>query len=309
MKIAVVGAGGVGGYFGGRLARAGHDVAIVARGSHLAAIRERGLRVRSVKGDFTAVVQASDDPAEFGPCEVVLFCVKSYDTEAAAARLGPLLGEDTAVVSLQNGIDNEEKIAAIVGPSRVVGGAAFIFSAIAEPGVVAHTGGPARIVFGELDGARTGRVERLLVACHDAGIDADIPGDIRVALWTKLAFICAVAGMTAAVRLPLGEIRDCAESSAAFRRIVAEVAALADAEGVRLGEEVVEQQVRFAAGLPPESYSSLHHDLVSGARMELEALHGTVVRRAARLGVPAPASEGIYAILRPWALRNEDANG
>src|SRR5215207_4518418 len=309
MRIAVVGAGGVGGYFGGRLALAGHDVAIVARGPHLAAIRERGLRVRSVRGDFTAVVQASDDPAEFGPCDVVLFCVKSYDTEAAAARLGPLLAENTAVVSLQNGIDNEEKIAATVGPGRVVAGAAFIFSAIAEPGVVAHTGGPARIVFGELDGSRTGRVEQLLVACREAGIDAEIPRDIRVVLWTKLALICAVAGMTAAVRLPLGDIRDCSESWAMFRRIVAEVAALADAEGVRLGEEVVEQQVRFADGLPPESYSSLHHDLVTGRRMELDVLHGAVVRRAARLGVPAPANEGIYAILRPWALRNEEASG
>jgi 2-dehydropantoate 2-reductase len=139
MKIAVLGTGGVGGYFGGRLALAGHDVAIVARGPHLAAIRERGLRVSSVGGDFTTGVPASDDPAEFGPCDVVLFCVKSYDTEAAAASLGPLLGADTAVVSLQNGIDNEEKIAATVGPGRVVGGAAFIFSTIAEPRVVAHT--------------------------------------------------------------------------------------------------------------------------------------------------------------------------
>jgi 2-dehydropantoate 2-reductase len=307
MRIAVIGAGGVGGYFGGRLALAGNDVVLVARGSHLAAVRERGLRVRSVKGDFTADVRASDDPAEFGPCEVVLFCVKSYDTEAAAARLGPLLGEDTAVVSLQNGIDNEEKIAAAVGAGHVLGGAAFIFSTIAEPGVVAHTGGPARIVFGERDGVRTERVEELLAACHNAGIDAEIPADIRVVLWTKLAFICAVAGMTSAVRLPLGEVRDCAESWGLFRRIVAEVAALADAEGVRLGEDVVEQQLRFAAGLSPESYSSLHHDLVNGRRMELEALHGAVVRRAARRGVPVPANEAIYAVLRPWALRNEHA--
>jgi 2-dehydropantoate 2-reductase len=307
MRIVVVGAGGVGGYFGGRLALAGNEVAIVARGPHLAAIRERGLRVRSVKGDFTAVVRASDDPAEFGPCEVVLFCVKSYDTEPAAARLGPLLGGDTAVVSLQNGIDNEEKIAAAVGAGHVVGGAAFIFSTIAEPGVVAHTGGPARIVFGERDGARTKRVEELLVACRDAGIDAEIPADIRVVLWTKLAFICAVAGMTTAVRLPLGEVRDCTESWDLFRRIVAEVVALAEAEGVRLGADVVDKQLRFAAGLPPESFSSLHHDLVNGQRMELEALHGAVVRRAARRGVPVPVNDAIYGILRPWALRNEQA--
>jgi len=240
MKIAVVGAGGVGGYFGGRLAMAGNEVAIVARGPHLTAIRERGLRVRSANGDFIAAVPASDDPAEFGPCEVVLFCVKSYDTEAAASRLGPLLGEDTAVISLQNGVDNEEKIAATVGEGRVVGGAAFIFSSVVEPGVIAHTGGPARVVFGELNGARTTRVERLLVASHRAGIDADIPADIRVVLWTKFAFICATAGMTAGVRLPLGEIRDCPESWAVFRHIVAEVAALARAEGVSLGEDVVE---------------------------------------------------------------------
>jgi 2-dehydropantoate 2-reductase len=305
MRIAVVGAGGVGGYFGGRLAQAGHDLHFIARGPHLAALQREGLRVRSVKGDFTADVRATDDPAEIGPCDAVLFCVKSYDTEEAAARLEPLLGEDTSVVSLQNGIDNEEKIAALVGPSRVVGGAAFIFSSIVEPGVIAHTGGPARILFGELKGSRTVRVEKLLAACREAGIDADIPPDIRVVLWTKFAFICAVAGMTTAVRLPLGDVRECRESWSMFQQIVTEVVTLARAEGVPLGDDVVAQQVGFAAGLPRDSYSSLHHDLVTGRRMELEALHGTVVRRAARGGVPAPASDAIYAILRPWALRTE----
>lgn len=305
MRIAVVGAGGVGGYFGGRLAQAGHDLHFIARGPHLAALQREGLRVRSVKGDFTADVRATDDPAEIGPCDAVLFCVKSYDTEEAAARLEPLLGEDTSVVSLQNGIDNEEKIVALVGPSRVVGGAAFIFSSIVEPGVIAHTGGPARILFGELNGSRTARVEKLLAACREAGIDADIPPDIRVVLWTKFAFICAVAGMTTAVRLPLGDVRECHESWSMFQQIVTEVVTLARAEGVPLGDDVVAQQVGFAAGLPRDSYSSLHHDLVTGRRMELEALHGTVVRRAARGGVPAPASDAIYAILRPWALRTE----
>jgi 2-dehydropantoate 2-reductase len=307
VKITVFGAGGVGGYFGGRLAAAGHEVAMVARGPHLAAIRERGLRIRSVKGDVTAAVPASDDPGDFGPCDVVLFCVKSYDTEAAASRLGPLLGENTAVVSLQNGIDNEEKIAAVVAPAHVVGGAAFIFSTIAEPGTVAHTGGPARLLFGEMNGARTSRVQELRAACRRAGIDADIPPDIRAVLWTKFAFICATAGMTAAVRLPLGDIRGCPDSWSMFRRIVAEVAALARAEGVPLGEDVVEQQVSFAAGLPPDSHSSLHHDLVTGRRMELEALHGTVVGRATKLDVPVPACEAVYAILQPWAVRNEQA--
>lgn len=304
MKIAVVGAGGVGGYFGGRLAKAGHDVAMIARGPHLAALRADRLRVHSIKGDFTATVSATDDPAEIGPCDVVLFCVKSYDTEAAAARLSPLLAADTAVISLQNGIDNEEKLAGIIGARHVAAGAAFIFSSITAPGVITHTGGPARIVFGEIGGDCSARLERLLSACHEAGIDSEIPSDIRVVLWTKYAFICATAGMTAAVRLPLGNIRDCAESWAMFARIVAEVIALGRAEGVPLPENAVDQLLAFGAGLEPGSYSSLHLDMTSGKKMELETLHGTVIRRAARFGLAVPACEGIYGILRPWALRN-----
>jgi 2-dehydropantoate 2-reductase len=305
MRIAVIGAGGVGAYFGGRLAVSGNDVTLIARGRHLDAIREQCLRVRSVHGDFTVAVPATDDPAQVGPCDAVLFCVKSYDTEAAAALLHPLLDEETAVISLQNGIDNEEKIAALIGANHVVGGAAFIFSAIAEPGVVVHTGGPAKIVFGELDGVRSQRVERLLMACREAGIDADIPADIRVVLWTKFAFICATAGLTSAVRLPLGDIRTCPESRQLFRRILVEVVALARAEGVLLSDGVIDQQLGFAERLEPGSYSSLHHDLVNRRRMELEALQGTVVRRAAEHGVLAPVSEVIYGVLRPWALQNE----
>ncbi|HEX6576727.1 MAG TPA: 2-dehydropantoate 2-reductase [Jiangellaceae bacterium] len=307
MKIAVIGAGGVGGYFGGLLARAGHDVAVVARGPHLTAIRERGLQVHDVEDDFTAAVTASDEPADLGPRQVVLFCVKSYDTEAAASRLGPLVAADTAVLSLQNGIDNEEKIAAAVGPDHVLGGAAFIFSSISEPGVITRASGPARITFGELDGSRSARVERLLAACREAGIEAEVPTDIRAVLWSKFAFICGVAGMTAAVRRPLGEIRDCAESWAMLRRIVAEVVELARAEEVPLAADVVDEQCTFAAGLPSGSYSSLHHDLVAGRRMELDALHGAVVRRAAQRRVAVPANQAIHAVLRPWMLRNEAA--
>jgi 2-dehydropantoate 2-reductase len=305
MKVAVVGAGGVGGYFGGRLAVSGQDVTMIARGPHLEAIRERGLKVQSVKGDFTAVVPATGDAAEIGRCDVVLFCVKSYDTESAAARLGPLIGVDTAVVSLQNGIDNEDKLAAAVGAGHVIGGAAFIFSTISAPGVITHTGGPARMVFGEMNGSVSARVKQLLAACQGAAIDSEVPADIRAVLWTKYAFICAVAGMTAALRLPLGEIRACSESWTMFARILTEVISLARAEGVPLPANVVEQQLAFAMGLDPGSFSSLHHDLVTGRRMELEALHGTAVRRGARLGVSMPACEAIHAILRPWALRNE----
>lgn len=307
MKLAVYGTGGVGGYFGGRLALAGVDVHLIARGAHLEALRTHGLRVKSIKGDFHVDLPASDDPADVGPCDYVLFSVKSYDTDAAAARLDPLIEGGTAVISFQNGIDNEEKIASAIGDDHVMGGAAYIFSRIVEPGVIAHTGGPARIVFGEMDGSRSERTEQFLDACLKADIDADLSDDIVGILWDKFAFICAQAGMTAAVRLPIGEIRTVEESWAAFRQVVEEVCAVAGAEGIELPRDTPERHARFAESLEPGGYSSLYDDLTVGRRMELEALHGTVVRRARRHEVPVPVSGTIYAILRPWAVRNESA--
>jgi len=306
VKVGVLGAGGVGGYFGGRLAQAGTEVHFLARGAHLHALREKGLRVRSTLGDFDLSVRATDDPTEIGGCDFVLFCVKSYDTEEAAGRLGPLIGEATAVASLQNGIDNEEKIAAAVGWDHVMGGAAFIFSTIAEPGVIDHSGGPARVVFGEMDGRRTDRAERLLALFdHAAGVDASITTDIRSVLWNKFAFICAHAGMTASVRLSIGEIREVPESWVMFRRILDEVAAVAEVEGVTIDPQAIDRHLAFARELEGSSTSSLHYDLTHGRRMELDALHGTVVRLAGMHGIPVPMSEAVYAILRPWAVRNE----
>jgi 2-dehydropantoate 2-reductase len=307
MKLAVYGTGGVGGYFGGRLALAGADVHLIARGPHLDALRTRGLKVISTKGDFRVDLPATDDPSEIGECDYVLFSVKSFDTVEAAARLGPMIGEATAVLSLQNGIDNEEKIGRAVGPGHVMGGAAYIFSTIAEPGVVAHTGGPARIVFGEWDGARTERAQRLLDVCLTGGIDAALSENIERVLWDKYAFICAQAGMTAAVRLPIGEVRTVEESWVAFKRIVDEVREVAVAEGIDLAADTADRHAGFAEGLEPWEYSSLHDDLTHGRRMELEALHGTVVRRARQHAIPAPVCEAIYAILKPWAVRNEAA--
>jgi 2-dehydropantoate 2-reductase len=305
MRIAVYGAGGVGGYFGGRLALAGSDVYFIDRGAHLQALREYGLRVQSVKGDFTVKVPATDDPAEIGPCDYVLFSVKAFDTEPAAARLEPLLGEGTAVLSLQNGVDNEEKLAQAVGPDHVMGGAAFIFAGKAEPGVVVHTGGPTSMTFGELDGRVSERAQRLLECCQQAGFAAELSESIKTVLWAKFAFICAQAGMTAAVRLPIGELRTVDTAWAGFQRLVAEVAAVAEADGVPLPLVAQERALTLAQSVEPSSFSSLHDDLVAGRRMELEALHGLVVRRAAQHGVPVPMSEAIYAILKPWALRNQ----
>jgi 2-dehydropantoate 2-reductase len=288
---------------GGRLAQAGADVHLIARGAHLRALRGHGLRVRSVKSDFAVRILATDDPTDVGPCEYVLFCVKAFDSEAAAAKLRSLLSGGSAVVSLQNGVDNEEKLASVIGTEQVLGGVAFSFACIAEPDVIMQTGGPSSIIFGEPDGRLTGRAQRLLDMCERAGFAAELSSNIKIVMWVKLAFICALAGMTAAVRLPIGEIRPVDAGWKTFQRLVGEVAAVAEADGRPLPPAVV--QLALAQGLVPGGFSSLPDDLVAGPRMELEALHGFVVRRAAAYGVPVPMSKAIYAILKPWAVRND----
>ncbi|MDP8955950.1 MAG: 2-dehydropantoate 2-reductase [Actinomycetota bacterium] len=303
IRVAVYGAGAVGGFFGGRLAQTGADVSLIARGSHLEILRKEGLRVRSVRGDFTIQPPATDDPNDVGPCDYVLFCVKSFDTEEASARLGPLLKPGTAVVSLQNGVDNEEKIAASVGWDHVMGGVTYIFASIAEPGVITDAGGPAKVIFGEFGSSTSSRAKRLLDLFQRAGVNAELSDNIRGAIWYKFTFIVALAGMTAAVRLPIGDIRTTRESWEMFRRILEEVCAVAAAEGVILPQDTVDQHMRFAEGLEAESYSSLYHDMTHGNRMELEALHGTAVRLGHRHGVAVPMCEAIYATLRPWAAR------
>ena len=304
MKVAVFGAGGIGGLLGGRLARDGHEVHLIARGDHLAALREDGLRVESADGDFHVDVHATDDPEAVGPCDYVLFTVKSFDTEAAAADLDPLVGGDTAVISLQNGVDNEPTLAQAVGAEHVMGGVAYVFSTIGAPGVVEHQGGPDRYVVGELDGEESVRAVAFVEACGAAGIDVDLVPDVRREIWEKTAFICAQSGMTAAVRLPLGAIREEPESWAMYRRIIEEACAVARAEGVDLPDDTVERWMSFAEGLEDEMYSSLHYDLTHEKRMELEGLHGAVRRRAAEHGVDVPTIDAVYAILKPWASRN-----
>jgi 2-dehydropantoate 2-reductase len=206
------------------------------------------------------------------------------------------------VVSLQNGIDSDEKIAARVGPEHVMGGAAFIFASVVEPGVVHDAGGPGSLVFGELDGSTSARGEALLAMCEKAGIPAELVTDIRVRLWDKFAFICAQAGMTACTRLPIGEVRAIPETWAMFRKIVDEVVALGAAEGVGLPSETGPKIARFAQALPAGGFSSLYHDLVGGRRLELEALHGFVVQRSRAHGLAAPMSEAVYALLKPHAV-------
>jgi 2-dehydropantoate 2-reductase len=260
--------------------------------------------VQSTKGDFEIVLPATDDPAEVGPVDFVLFTVKSQDTVAAAARLGPLLHPDTAVVSLQNGMGNVEIIAAQIGNRHTMGGAAYLLSTIAEPGLVVHSGGPATLIFGELDGRRSDRAGRLLDALRAGAVEATLSDEIWRSLWDKFAFICALSGMTAAVRLPIGDIRSVPDSWQMFRDVLREVAAVATAEGVGLSDDAVDRHEALAQGLEPGTFSSLHYDMTHGKPMELEALHGELVRRALNHGVAAPATQAIYAILRPWAVRN-----
>jgi len=301
MRIAIVGAGGVGGYFGAKLARAGESVVMLARGAHLDAIRRHGLRVRSaVDGEFTAKADAVESFADQAPVDMALFCVKSFDTREAAEALRPVLGRDTGVVSLQNGVDNEEILDDVLGAGRALGGAAFVFSTIESPGVIAHTL-LGRIVFGELDGRVSERATRLRDALAAAGVPVELSTEIRRVLWEKYLLISAQAGTTALTRAPIGVIRQIPETWRMYRRIVEELAAVARAAGVTLPADVVETIIKNASALAPTAFSSLHHDLVHGRRLELEALHGHAVRLGERLGVPTPTVFAVYAALKPHA--------
>jgi 2-dehydropantoate 2-reductase len=300
MRIVVVGAGGVGGYFGARLARAGHEVTVVARGAHLDAIRSRGLSVRSaVEGDYAVPVTAVEKVAGLPAAEAVLLCVKSFDTETAVEQIRAVVDTTTPVLSLQNGVDNEDKIDVALGPGHALGGVAYVFAAIEAPGVIAHTFA-GRIVLGELDGRATPRAERLRDGFTAAGIPAALSDDIRRALWEKYLMISAQAGMTAVTRCPIGVIRETAEPWRMYRLIVEELAALGRASGVRLPADAVETTLANAGKLAPHLYSSLHHDLVHGKRLELDALHGHAVRLGERLGVPTPMVFAVYAALTPF---------
>ena len=299
MRVLIVGAGGVGGYFGAKLARAGTAVTFLARGAHLAAIQRDGLRVRSaVEGEWVVKAHAVADVRGEPPVDAVLFCVKSFDTESAAAAIKPAVGPDTAVVSLQNGVDNEDALERVLGSGHAVGGVAYVFVTIEAPGVIAHRLG-GRVAFGELDGRPSPRLQWLHEAFVTAGVPSQVVSDIQRTLWEKYLMISAQAGMTGITRAPIGVIRRVPESWAMYRAIVEELAALARASGVALPRESVEGVMTAAQGLAPEALSSLHHDLVQGKRLELEALHGHAVRLGEKLGVPTPMVRAVYAALKP----------
>lgn len=306
MHIVVMGAGGVGGYFGAKLARSGVAVTMIARGEHLAAIRRDGLRVRSaVEGESLARPAAVEDPAGLPAADLVLFCVKSFDTGAAVERIRPVVGPETAVLSLQNGVDNEDKIDALLGPGHAMGGVAQVFAAIESPGVIAHHFA-GRIIFGELDGRRSPRAETLLAAFERAGINVELSTNIRRALWDKYILICAVAGMTAITRETIGTVRDTPECWRMFRAIVDETTALARACGVGLAPDAADAVMKLAQGIAAGNRASLAQDLLQGRRLELEALHGHAARLGERLGVATPTVFAVYAALKPHVAGRRD---
>jgi 2-dehydropantoate 2-reductase len=299
MRIAVMGSGGVGGYFGGRLAQVGEDVTFVARGAHLQAIRRDGLRVESPAGDFHVRPAATDSPDSIGPVDLILFAVKSYDTESAGRSSLPLLGKDSTLLCLQNGVDNEERLVGILGAGPVLAGVVHVLSTIRAPGVIAQTAGPRTIALGEMDGQVTPRVERIHAVLTHAGIAARVSRRILVDLWEKFLFIAAQGGVTALTGLPVGEILACPETAELYRGVMEEVAAVGRARSVPIPGDAVERAVAFARGLEPGMRSSLAHDLAQGRRLEVEALAGAVVRYGREAGVPTPLSFAIYAALKP----------
>ena len=296
-----MGSGGVGGYFGAKLQRAGERVTLVARGPHLDAIKRAGLAIRSASEGDTVVKPGVVERLEgVDRADAVLFCVKSFDTDDAAPRLWSVLGPDTPVLSLQNGVDNEDKIDAKLGAGRAMGGVAQVFATIESPGVIRHHAA-GRIIFGELDGRISDRAERLRDAFARAEVPVELSRTIRRALWEKYLLICAVAGTTAVTRETIGAVRGTPATWQLFRRILEEVAALARASGVDLADDAVDQIMKFAETIPPANRASLAQDVLQGRRLELEALHGHAARLGERLGVPTPAIFAVYAALAPHA--------
>jgi 2-dehydropantoate 2-reductase len=299
MRIAIMGSGGVGGYFGGRLAAAGQDVAFIARGEHLAALRQRGLAIHSALGDATVFpVRASADPAAIAPVDLVFFTVKLYDTEAAAEAVRPLIGPDTGVVTFQNGISGPEALARTLGAEHVLGGVARISAVIAEPGVIRHTGTMAELIVGELDGRSSARLAALAGALEAAGVRHKVSDDIHRDIWDKMVILSTVAGLTSLLRLPIGPIRDDPETSRLLRDGLAEALAVARAAGANLREDLVDRQLEEIDRLPFEMKSSMLQDLEGGRRLEVAWLSGTIARLGREHGVATPTHALIATALK-----------
>ena len=300
MKIAAIGAGGVGGYFGARLHQAGHDVAFLARGRHLAAIRKDGLAVQSPLGSAKLAVKVCERPDEIGPVDVVLFAVKLWDTPAAAESIRPLLAGGGVVIPFQNGVESVDALRKVFGERPVMGGAAYIASRISAPGVIEHIGQMARLQFGPLLAEQRPAAERFLECCRKAGINAEIPADVVRAIWEKFVFLVAVSGTTAVSRAPLGVVRADPDLRWLFEQAMRETWNVGRARDVQLADDFIATRMKALDTLPYEMKASLAHDLEAGGRLEAPWLCGAVARMSAESGIDAPVNRTIYAALRPY---------
>jgi len=300
MKIAIMGTGGTGGYYGGLLSRAGHAVTFIARGAHLASIRTNGLQVKSVHGDFLVKpAQATDNPIDIGSVDLVLFCVKTPSTEQAAQVIRPIIAPHTVVMSLQNGIDAAERVGAMIGMQHMLGAATWISSAIESPGVVRHFSQFRRIAFGELDGQTTQRAEIVLEALQSSGATVELSADIRKVLWTKFVFIAAVSAAGSLTRLDMGDDRAIPETRNLLTAIMREVEALARSQNIALEADVVEKSLAFIDASAPSIKPSMQRDIETGHVSELEAIIGIIGRKGRELNVPTPVADVAYAALLP----------
>ncbi len=298
MRIAVIGAGGVGGFFGSRLQQAGADVHFVARGAHLAAMRSDGLRIESALGDIHLPrVNVTEDPADIGVADIVWLSVKLWDMDAAIRSMRPLIGPDTGVISFQNGVQKDDILREAFGDRAVMGGVAYIATNIDRPGVIKHTGTMQRLIFGEYDGRRSARGESLLEACIRGGINAELNDDIRKAIWEKFVFLVALSGSTTTMRQTIGPIRSNPRSRRFLSELMRETVAVGRALGVALPADFAEKRLAFLDGLPDQMTSSMHHDLKAGKRLEVSWLSGSVAQLGERTGVATPMNRAVWDIL------------
>jgi 2-dehydropantoate 2-reductase len=303
MRIAVVGAGGVGAGFGAALAKAGADVTFIARGAHLAAMKSAGLKVQSPRGDtHLAPAKATDDPAGIGAVDFVLFCVKLWDVESAGQAIKPLIGPDTAVIPLQNGIDAAERLIPMLGSKAVMGGVAQISASIIAPGVIQQVGTFMRMIFGELDGSKSKRAEDFLALCLQSGFDATLSEQILTELWMKFILLASNASIMALARQPIGKLRDDPDIGQIFRASWQETVDVGRAKGVALPADAIDRIFDFVSHAPPAMKPSMALDLERGNRLELPWLGGKVVALGRELGVPTPTHSLMYAMLKPYIM-------
>jgi 2-dehydropantoate 2-reductase len=308
MKIAIMGSGGVGGYFGGRMAANGADVTFIARGAHLAAIRRDGLRIesRDLAGAVVNPAKATDDPASIGVADYVIVGVKLWATEEAGRAILPMVGPETTVLSLQNGVECDDVLAGIVGRDRLIGGVAFIASSIARPGVIAHIGTMQRVVMGELGGGSSPRVDRLCAALRNAGVAAEISDDVQRTIWEKFIFLVGLSATTTLMRTTIGPIRADPDGRAVLHDAMCEAVAVGRRHGAALPADYADDRMAFVDGLPADMTSSMHHDLERGNRLEVAWLSGAVARLGRKYGVPTPVNQAVYAALKRKAAPAAD---